>query len=406
MKTRQIHAVVDAMCFSDHKMAFVSGPRQCGKTTLARMVCDEHGHGAYWNWDDVVFRRIWTKDPQGCIPSSRVGVVPVVVLDEIHKAKGWKRSLKGLFDTLPAPADILVTGSARLNVYRKGGDSLLGRYYHFRLHPFSLSEMQDSAFPLPFDVDPMLKDLPTSSSRDGACLQQLMQFGTFPEPLFAQNTRKAKLWRRTRRERVIREDLRDLTRTLELSQIEMLASLIPERVGSPVSTACFRDLLEVSHTTTSRWLNWLKELYYIFEVKPYATHVSRSLKKEGKFYMWDPSEVDDEAARFENLIACHLLKACHMWTDAGEGTFELRYLRNKDGHEIDFLVLRDGTPWLPVEVKLTAKDPSPNWRRFLPGLPCRTGVQVCRQSGVRGLFRDRGRILIVTSAPDLLRLLP
>ncbi len=406
MKTRQIQHTVEALCFEDHKMAFISGPRQCGKTTLARMLRDRRGFGVYHNWDEVTFRRQWAKDPSEIVPATRQGVAPVIVLDEVHKAKGWKRSLKGLYDTRETPVDIVVTGSARLNVYRRDGDSLLGRYHHFRLHPFSLAEMGSSHWVDPPEtLDPLL-EVNASPEAGQDILDAMMQFGTFPEPLLKQSVRKARLWRRERRERVIREDLRDLTRTLELSQIEMLAALIPPRVGSPLSVACLRDILEVSHTTTTRWLNWLKEVYYIFEVKPYSNHIKRSLKKEGKLYMWDPSEVTDEAARLENLIACHLLKACHVWTDAGVGDFELRYLRNKDRQEIDFLVLRDGAAWLPVEVKLSATAPSPNWRRFLPALPCRLGIQVCRQAGVNRSFQEGNRRVQIMSAATLLANLP
>ncbi len=404
MKNRQIAHVIEDLCFEDHKMAFVSGPRQCGKTTLARMLLEQRGVGTYHNWDDVTFRRRWVKDPVTIIPRS--STPPLVILDEIHKAKGWKRTLKGLYDTSAIPADILVTGSARLNVYRRGSDSLLGRYHHFRLHPFSLTELESSAWVTPPQDMESLLARPANEAAGQACLEDMMAFGIFPEPLLAQSTRKARLWRRERRERVIREDLRDLTRTLELSQIEMLAALIPSRVGSPVSVASFRELLEVSHATASRWLNWLKELYYIFEIKPYSNHISRSLKKEGKLYMWDPSEVEDEAARFENLMACHLLKACHHWTDAGEGTFELFYLRNKERQEIDFLVVRDGVPWLPVEVKLSATKPSPNWRKFMPALACHCGLQVCRQQAVALLFSEAQYRVTILSAARLLANLP
>jgi predicted AAA+ superfamily ATPase len=406
MKERQIQSVIEELCFGDHKMAFISGPRQCGKTTLSRMLQERRGCGAYHNWDDVTFRREWVKGPARTLPQAVKGVVPVVIFDEIHKAKGWKRSLKGLYDTLDAPVDILVTGSARLNVYRRGSDSLLGRYHHFRLHPFSLGEMLSPTWsPPPSRGDDLC--LPEADSQVAQeHMDAMMEFGTFPEPLLVQSARKARLWRRERRERVIREDIRDMTRTLELSQIEMLAALIPPRVGAPVSVASFRDMLEVSHATVTRWLNWLKEVYYIFEVKPYSNHVVRSLKKEGKLYMWDPAEVPNEAERFENLIASHMLKACHLWTDAGDGEFELCYLRNKDKQEIDFLILRDGVPWLPVEVKLSDETPSPNWRRFLPALPCRSGIQVCRQAGVGRRFVEGERSVMVVSAGRFLSSLP
>ena len=140
MKKRYLQDIVDGLCFTDHKMAFVSGPRQCGKTTMAKSMLRQRQTGAYHNWDEVTFRRQWVKDPRTSLPTGGEGHTPLVVYDEIHKAKAWKRSLKGVFDTLVRPVDILVTGSARLNVYRRGGDSLVGRYLHFRLHPFSVGE--------------------------------------------------------------------------------------------------------------------------------------------------------------------------------------------------------------------------------------------------------------------------
>ncbi|MDD4443203.1 MAG: AAA family ATPase, partial [Kiritimatiellae bacterium] len=225
-----------------------------------------------------------------------------MVYDEIHKAKAWKRSLKGVFDTLVRPVDILVTGSARLNVYRRGGDSLVGRYLHFRLHPFSVGEAVGLEAPGPDSALQAAIEGSLAHRGDVAdAFKAMLRYGMFPEPFLAQNERKARLWRRTRVERVIREDLRDISRTLELSQVEMLASLLPERVGAPLAVARLAEMLEVSHATAKRWLSHLKELYYAFELKPYHNHVARSLRKEGKIYLWDASEVADEAARVENL---------------------------------------------------------------------------------------------------------
>ncbi len=403
MKPRSIETALKELCFADHRMAFVSGPRQCGKTTLAKKLLGEREIGAYWNWDDVSFRRQWVKDPKDTLPRGGPASVPLVVYDEIHKAKGWKRSLKGVYDTAAYPFDAIVTGSARLNVYRRGGDSLVGRYFHFRLHPFSVRELLTADIPTP---DAAIAALAARDAGAGDAAQEhfecMMQHGPFPEPFLAQSERRTRIWRRSRIERVIREDLRDLSRTLELSQVEMLASLLPERVGAPVSVSSLRDILEVGHGTVTRWLSYLKELYYLFELKPYANHVKRSLKKEGKFYLWDPAEVGDAPARFENLVACHLLKACHVWTDTGEGDFELFYLRNKEKQEIDFLIVRDGVPWLPIEAKLNAVQPSRNWPRFLGCLPCRFAVQVCARPGVWELHESGQARLLVASASDVL----
>jgi len=161
-----------------------------------------------------------------------------------------------------------------------------------------------------------------------------------------------------------------------------------------------RDL-EVSIPTVKRWLGYLRMLYYLFEVKPYSTRIARSIRREGKVYLWDYAIVPDKAARFENLIACHLLKACHFWTDTGEGEFELFLLRNKDNQEIDFLIVRDGLPWLPVEVKYADATPSANWPRFLDMLPCKRAIQIVSSPAWRQhKFGDRE--VLVAGAGEVL----
>lgn len=407
MKPRYLAPSIQDLCFSDHKIAFVSGPRRCGKTILAKMMLEARGSGAYGSWDDIEFRRIWAKHPKRVVPPKDDGAVPLVVLDEIHKARAWKQNLKGVYDTLEHPADILVTGSARLAVYRKGSDSLLGRYLPFRLHPFTMREMQTpESIPPAAVLDSLFSRSLRGSRSDGALLENLMEYGPFPEPLLARSAKKARIWRRTRVEAIIRQDLRDLTRIPELSRVEMLAALVPERVGSPFSTASLREELEVSHNTVKRWLLLLREVYYLFEIKPYQRRIARSLKKEGKVYLWDWAEVAGRAARFENLVAGHLLKACHYWTDTGEGAFDLHYLRNKEKQEIDFLVTRDGSPWLPVEVKLSEADPSPNWRKFLGMLPCRRALQVVLAPGHWIEHRIGHASVLVASASEALRYFP
>ncbi|MDX2022249.1 MAG: ATP-binding protein [Deltaproteobacteria bacterium] len=404
MRARYLASLVPELAFAGHKIAMVSGPRQCGKTTMARMLLTQRGHGAYFNWDEIKFRRSWAKDPSSLVPSDE-GSVPLYVFDEIHKAKGWKRTLKGLFDTRQAPWDALVTGSARLNVYKKGGDSLLGRSLHFRMHPFSCAEIVGAAADRSPDM--CLQALINGEAVSGAeeALRALLRFGGFPEPFLSASDRRARVWRQSRVEKVIREDLRDLSRLPELDRVEMLAALLPERVGSLLSRASLREDLEVSHDTVTRWLSALKELYYAFELRPYSKGLARSLKKEGKLYLWDWSEVEAAGPRFENLVACHLLKACDFWTDTGEGVFELTYLRNKDKNEVDFLVLRGRKPWLAVEAKLSDVAPSPHWQKFLPHIKCPFAVQLV---GAPGHFRTHqvgsSRVLVASAASALAEL--
>jgi uncharacterized protein len=179
------------------------------------------------------------------------------------------------------PADILVTGSAGLIIYRKGSDSLMGRYYHFRLHPLTLAEI--GGYPLlPSEQGrrEILEDSSHNMKRDQGVLEDLLRLGGFPEPFLAGEEKRLTLWRPGRIEKVVREDLRDLSRIPELSQIEALVSLLPERVGSLFSRASLREDLEVSFDTIRRWMQYLFELYYAFEVKPFTSKISRSLKRE------------------------------------------------------------------------------------------------------------------------------
>ena len=406
MRKRYLPHYIDELCFSSHKMAFVSGPRQVGKTTLAKSMLQKRTTGAYRNWDQLEFRREWTRSPSSIISAiDSDDNIPLLVLDEIHKERRWKRNVKGIYDSLVTPCDIMVTGSARLSVYMKGSDSLLGRYFNFRLHPFSVREMETSVM---FDPETTLAAIfsktPDSSKNHRSNLEALLRYGPFPEPLFAQDERKARLWRRNREQLVIREDLRDISRLPDLGRIEMLTALIPERIGSRLSPVSLREDLECRFDSLKRWLGWLKELYYLFEVKPYSANIPRSLKREGKIYLWDYSAIKDEGAKFENLVACHLLKACHFWTDTGEGDFELYYLRNKEKQEIDFLITRDREPWLPVEVKLNDCKPSRHWQKFLQYLPCKRGLQIVN-SAVRESYNYGDCELLVADAADVLPLL-
>ena len=263
---RYLENEIKDICFAHSKMVLISGPRQCGKTTMAKHLLRQRNVGQYYNWDETVFRRLWAKDPQALvIQLLEQHSKPLLVLDEIHKAKLWKRSLKGLYDTSDGKYDIVVTGSARLNVYRKGGDSLLGRYYHFRLHPFSLAELSSLSTTIPYKslLDHLFTTGIVHNKLQQEHLELLDQFGPFPEPLFAENRKILNLWQKGRIEKIVREDLRDLSRLPELSQVEMLVSLLPERVASALSLCSLSEDLEVAYTTIKLWMNYLYELYEV-----------------------------------------------------------------------------------------------------------------------------------------------
>ena len=308
-------------------MVLVGGPRQVGKTTFALGFLGkgaDEKHPAYPNWDhpSVPPRLRRAELPAG---------EPLLLLDEIHKYARWRNLLKGIYDTERSRRKIIVTGSARLDYYRKGGDSLAGRYRYFRLHPFSLRELR------------------RSPSR--ADLEALLKFGGFPEPLFARNEAEHRIWKRDRISRVVREDLRDLEHVREISLIEHLVDLLPSKVGSPLSIKSLREDLQIDHKTAERWLQILENMYVCFRLSPYGPPRVRAVKKERKLYLWDWSSVEDDGPRFENLVASQLLKYCH-WVEDTEGySMDLRYLRDTDKREVDFVVLRDRRPLLAVECK-------------------------------------------------------
>lgn len=347
------------------KMAFLVGPRQCGKTTLARALQAERGTPElYRNWDDLAWRSDLAKAPYGFLDAFRPAAKarPLAVLDEIHKFPRWKNYLKGLWDTRGALVDLLVTGSGRLDVFRRGGDSLMGRYHQYHLHPFSVSEILKTPFDpdrdTPEEIVRGLFERPTAPSPAAReAFKSLLRFGGFPDPFLAQSERRHRLWVRERRERLVREDLRDLTRIQLLSSVEQMVELLIPRVGSLFSLNNLRGELGASMQAVRGWVEQLERLFFCHRVRPYAGRLARALSREPKLYLYDWSELQDEGARLENLVAGALLRWCHFTEDWGQERLELRFVRDKEKREADFLLLKGGSPFLLMEVKLS--DPRP-----------------------------------------------
>ncbi|MBI3295483.1 MAG: ATP-binding protein [Deltaproteobacteria bacterium] len=335
-------------------MILLGGPRQVGKTTLATSFLTPPGidHPAYFNWDFVKDRPLISS---GELPWQE----PVIVLDEIHKFARWRGLLKGFFDKFHRKTSLLVTGSAKLDHYRKGGDSMLGRYRYFRLHPFSLMEM--------------------SSNPKATDLDHLMKFGGFPEPLSGSTERELRLWQLERTSKVVREDLRDLESVKEISLVELLVEALPTRVGAPLSIKSLREDLEVAHETVDRWVGILENLYYCYRIAPFGSPRIKAVKKEQKLYLWDHAQVpNDGGFRFENLVANQLLKFCHFRQDTQGHRMELRFIRDVDRHEIDFIVLEERRPIFAVECKTGEKMVSPSITYFKPRIACPRYFQVHR----------------------------
>lgn len=323
------------------KMVFVGGPRQVGKTTLALDCLSDkpqrESHPAYQNWDHLDDRK---RLLNGQFPSKQ----PIIILDEIHKFADWRNLVKGFYDKHKTKVSFLVTGSARLDYYRKGGDSLQGRYHYHRLHPFTLNELDN-------DVD---------SSQ----LKNLLKFGGFPEPLFKGEERFHRRWLRDYSSRLLYDDLRALERVQEISKVELLLHHLPECVASPLSINALCRHLSVAHETVSNWIAILERLYCVYRIAPYGHKKIRAVKKESKLYFWDWSKIQEPGIRFENFVASHLLKYCHFIEDTEGYAMELRFVRDTDKREIDFVVLRDGQPEFAVEVKTGDHSPSKHLNYF------------------------------------------
>lgn len=326
------------------EMAFVSGPRQVGKTTACRSVAD-----AYLNWDNEDHRRILLRGPSAIADAIQTrkarSASPVLVIDEFHKHPRWKNLLKGFFDTYRDQVRVLVTGSSRLDIYRRGSDSLMGRYLLYRMHPLSVAECLRTT--LPGGVVQPQQELPAAD------WDALWEHGGFPGPFVRRDARFSRQWRQLRREQLSREDLREVTMVQDIGTMEVFMQVLAEQSAQQLVYSNLAQEVQVSLDTVKRWLDLLGRLHYGFVVRPWFANLTKAYRKEPKWFLRDWSGIADAGARAETFVACHLLKAVEGWTDLGLGEFELRYIRDIHKREVDFVVVRDKKPWCLVEVKVT-----------------------------------------------------
>ncbi len=366
------------------KMVFISGPRQVGKTTLAQQI----GEGffkdnyEYLNWDNRQDRKVILN---ATFPAEK----KLIIFDEIHKYKNWKTYLKGEYDKYKKRFRILVTGSARLDIYKKGGDSLLGRYQSYRLHPLSLAELLKQGFShRPFHELSFLDKRREQNKLFGA----LFKFGGFPEIFLKGNERALRRWHNEKVDRLIKEDIRDMESLRDISALQVLVEILPTKVGSPFSLNSLREDLSTTHKTISLWTDILEKFYYHFRIYPFQSTLIKSLRKEPKLYLWDWSELTDENIRFENMIASHLLKFCSYLFDVQGHRAGLYYLRDKEQREVDFLVCIENRPWFCVEVKNSFKEIQAPLRFFRTRLKIPFAYEVVKEEGL-DFIKDNVRIM-------------
>lgn len=383
---------------AEKAMVFAAGPRQAGKTTLAQRISRSYRNALYCSWDIPEHRVRLLENPVFFTELARHDAsTPLIVFDEIHKYKDWKNYLKGAYDGHADGFRFLVTGSGRLDLYQKGGDSLAGRYALFHLWPFCLAELAGQNRPAPeFFADPLRVE--ASASSDLAELwDDLGRLSGFPEPFLSGWETTYRRWSNAYGRQLVREDIRDLAQVRSIGEAESLYYLLPSKVGSPLSYPSIAATLKVSYNSVRQWTDLFERFFLGFSVGPWTDRISRAIQKQRKFYLWDAPRIRDPRARFENRVALELYRATHAWTDWGLGDFALHFLRDKEGREVDFLIARDREPILLVEAKVEQREPSASLRRFQTMLDL-PAVQLRDRGDTFRVFDNRGQKILVAPA--------
>jgi predicted AAA+ superfamily ATPase len=370
-------------------MVFLAGPRQCGKTTLAKQLATSFRNSLYFSWDIATDKRRLVANPyffQGLVRADESR--PLVIFDEIHKYRDWRNYLKGAYDRFHDEFLFLVSGSGRLDLQRKRGDSLAGRYFLMHLWPLTLAELHGGSVTLAEFRRSAAKPQTQPAAAAQATWDRLARSSGFPEPYLADKPSFYRRWSATYHRQVIREDVRDLTDVRNVDDIEILFSLLPSKVGAPLSLPGLAADLKVAYNTVKNWLSVLERFYLTFTLSPWTPRISRTLRKDRKLYLFDYAGIEDPAARFENMVAVELFRAVSNWNDMGWGDFGLHYVRTKEGREVDFLVSEDRKPLFLVEAKRGDMTPAPNLLRFQKAL------------GIPGIqLLDRGEGFVQAGSP-------
>ena len=359
MEKRFLYLNIWETLAADKSLIFLAGPRQAGKTTLARIIAEGFANSLYCNWDIPDHRTRVLGNPAffTTLPrrdSSR----PLIIFDEIHKYRDWKNYLKGVYDQFGADYQFLVTGSGRLDLYQKGGDSLAGRYLLFNLWPFTMGELATNSRSLAdFLADPLAVSM-EADGKHAETWERIETMSGFPEPYLNCKAASYRRWSNAYSQRLIREDIRELTDIRAVTDIETLYHLLPSRVGSPLSVPSLAGDLKVSYNTVQSWLAIFERFFLTFSIPTWTERISRAIQKERKIYILDTPRIKDAAARFENMVALELWRGVSCWNALGAGDFSLHFIKNKEQQEVDFLIANEREPFLLVECKLSDEQPA------------------------------------------------
>lgn len=389
------------------RMCFLSGPRQVGKTTaIQRFLAAQAQDRLYYNWDTSAVKRRFAANPLFFIEDLPPEISrPWVAFDEIHKYPKWKNLLKGYYDEWKDRAHFIVIGSARLDLFRKSGDSLVGRYFLFRMLPLGIREvLSKSSLPdLDWSPEKKISVIPQASAQIHRAVEQLLNLTGYPEPFLSGRQDLYRRWQGEHFSLILREDLRDLTKITHLAKLETLLYLLPERIGAPLSLNSLCQPLAAAHGSIRLWLEALKRVYLVFSVGPWTARLARAVRREEKYYFWDWGMAETPSARFENFIAVQLARAVASWNEKGKGPLKLYMVRTKDGNEVDFAVADRKKVLLLVETKAKEISLSKNLPYFQSRLQAPLAIQVVNQ---KGLCIQKGQGLYVMGSDRFLSLFP
>lgn len=388
----------------DKPLVFISGPRQSGKTTLSELIAENFKNSLYFNYDIILNKQKIITDPLFFEKFDRKdSSTPLIILDEIHKHEGFKNYLKGLYDGYRKDYKFLILGSGKSDVYRKGGESLAGRYMNFRLFPLTISEMSKNETSM---VSFLKNPFESLTSEDYWDLWiQLSKFSGFPEPFLKSKKAFYNRWSNSYHQQIIRDDILSVNDIRKPEKQELLFSLLPTRVGSYLSLDGLAGDVGVSFNTVKNWIGIFESLFLCFRIPPWTKRISRAITKEKKLYLYDYAIISEPAGRFENMVALELYRAVTNWNDIGFGNFSLHYLRNKEKQEVDFLIADKNKPIILIETKLNETGISENLIKF-QNILLVPAIQLVNREGVYRIHSNNNNKILVITAPKWLSALP
>jgi predicted AAA+ superfamily ATPase len=406
MHNRRFYIKIWQELAAGKSMIFIAGPRQAGKTTLSKLIARSYTNNYYFNWDIAEHRTLFFSNPVFFESIKRKDTSnPLIILDEIHKYKDWKNYLKGIYDQFHEDYKFIVSGSGRLDIYQKGGDSLAGRYYMFHLFPFTIAELGSNNVKIEAFLENPLNISMEHAKKNKEIWNTLSDLSGFPEPYLSGKATTYRRWSNTYSRQLIREDIRDIVDMKSIIDVETLYLLLPSKTGSPLSVQSLANDLKVSYNTVRNWLDVFERFFLVFSIPTWTEKITRAIQKERKVYLWDAPRIKAPSARFENMVAIELYRAVTLWNDMGYGDFSLHFIKNKEKQEVDFLLANYREPFLLIEAKIADEQPSKSLQIFQRALNI-PAVQLTNEGDSYRLASNGGNKTLIAPAYQWLSQLP